>query len=317
MAGAPTPIARYAVNDFMSGPKKPKPTFGDVMLGIPAGRGGERDERKDKKKGGDRGRDARKPREDRPPREARKPEGEPSAHLTKFEQKIEGAPADALPPPKKSAPKGPMVVIRKAAGNIETRTLSDVPPVPMAAAPVESDKAVPPPPPSAPTLTVTKAPRPAYEEVPDTQSFSEMFEQSAKAEGGMPNKRGPKVGEKVKAKIFQLGADTAFLSLGTKSEAMIELNELKDDEGILRFGVGDEIEAHVIETGAKGIILSKKLPKGAASMSLMQEAQRSGMPVEGLVLAVNKGGLEVAVGDIRAFCPASQVEMRFVGKLDE
>ena len=39
------------MNDFMSGPKKPKPTFGDVMLGIPAGRGGERAERKDKKQG--------------------------------------------------------------------------------------------------------------------------------------------------------------------------------------------------------------------------------------------------------------------------
>src|SRR3989442_551749 len=84
-------------------------------------------------------------------------------------------------------------------------------------------------------------------------TFGELFEASNKDE---LTRRLPKVGEKVKAKIFQLGADTAFLSLGGKSEAMIDLNELKDEEGILRFGVGDEVEAHVVETGAKGIILS-------------------------------------------------------------
>lgn len=317
------------MNDFMSGPKKPKPTFGDVMLGIPAGRGGEREERKDKKGGGDKG--PRRERSgggrdggDRKPREERQAQSKPhqqernDGSVPKFEQKLEGG-GEAVPAPKKSAPKGPMVVIRKAAGNIETRTLTDAPSTPASAG--EEEKAVAAPPPSAPTLTVTKAPKPVgtpvYEEIPENESFSEMFEASAKTEGGLPSKRAPKVGEKVKAKIFQLGADTAFVSLGTKSEAMIELNELKDDEGILRSGVGDEVEAYVVETGAKGIILSRKLPKGAASMSLMAEAQRSGMPVEGLVLSVNKGGLEVAVGDVRAFCPASQVEMRFVGKLDE
>lgn len=353
----PQPIARNVVNDFMSGPKKPKPTFGDVMLGIPAGRGGEREERKDKKGGGghdrggqrrDRGGEGgeRKGREDRgggnrgPRNEHGQQHAKSQQHgggenkgVPKFEQKLEGdagqGEAAAAPPPapKKSAPKGPMVVIRKAAGTIETRTLSDAPSTPaVAAAPApaaaaEAEKTVAAPPPSAPTMTVTKAPKPVgpsvYEEVAETESFSEMFEASAKTEGGMPNKRGPKVGDKVKVKIFQLGADTAFVSLGGKSEAMIELNELKDEEGILRSGVGDEVEAYVVETGAKGTILSRKLPKGAASMSLMQEAQRSGMPVEGLVLAVNKGGLEVAVGEVRAFCPASQVEMRFVGKLDE
>ena len=46
---------------------------------------------------------------------------------------------------------------------------------------------------------------------------------------------------------------------------MIELRELKDDEGILRYGVGDAVEAHVIEAGARGILLSRALAKGSAS----------------------------------------------------
>ncbi len=41
------------------------------------------------------------------------------------------------------------------------------------------------------------------------------------------------------------------------------------------------------------------------------------MPVEGLVIGVNKGGLEVAVGEVRAFCPTSQVDVRPGGKLDD
>ena len=117
--------------------------------------------------------------------------------------------------------------------------------------------------------------------------------------------------------IFQLGADTAFLTLSGRSEAMIDLRELKDDEGILRFGVGDTVEAHVVEAGAKGIILSRTLSKGSASLAMLAEARASGMPVEGLVLAVNKGGFEVAVGDARAFCPLSQMDLRFVEKPDQ
>jgi len=169
----------------------------------------------------------------------------------------------------------------------------------------------------------TPAPAPApvprgpsvSDEVLENQSFAELFEAQAK-EGGA-GRRQVRVGEKVKGTIFQLGADTAFVSLGGRSEAMIDLRELKDEEGILRSGVGDEIEAHVIEAGAKGIYLSKTLSKGTASMAMLAEARASGIPVEGLVLSVNKGGLEVAVGDVRAFCPVSQIDARFVEKPDQ
>ena len=51
---------------------------------------------------------------------------------------------------------------------------------------------------------------------------------------------------------------------------MIELRELKDDEGVLRYGVGDTVEAHVIEAGARGILLSRALAKGSAKDGLYQ-----------------------------------------------
>jgi len=275
---------------FGSGPKKPKATFGDVMLGIPSGGGGKPD---GKSRGGERGGNDRNDRGNR------------------------GGPQGQSPAPKKPEEKkgGPMVTVRRASGAVETRQIEDAPARPETAeavAPAVEEKVAPAPAP----IMISAKPSPLFEEQPEAQSFAEMFEVASKSEGGMPRKHQPKIGDKVKAKIFQLGADTAFLTLGGKSEAMIDLGELKDEEGILRLGVGDEVEAHVVETGAGGIILSRKLSKGAASMSMLAEARNSGMPVEGLVLAVNKGGLEVAIGDVRAFCPSRQVDVRFVEKLD-
>jgi small subunit ribosomal protein S1 len=292
------------------GPKKPKATFGDVMLGIPAGRGGEREER------GGRGERGGAKSEGRPPR----PEGQQQAGQPPQGAREERKPREGGGRGEKRA-QGPLVVIKRASGAVETRgpvTPSDAPageqgaeqaaPAEASAAPVQA---------AAPAPVAPRPPSPLFEEVPETQSFAEMFETSAK-EGGMPARRSVRVGEKVTGTIFQLGADTAFVSLGGgKSEAQIELRELKDDEGILRFGVGDKLEAHVVEMGARGIVLTRTLTKGSASIAMLAEARASGMPVEGLVLSVNKGGLEVAIGDVRAFCPVSQIDVRFVEKPDQ
>ncbi len=235
----------------MTEQKKPKATFGDVMLGRATANGGER-------KNGRSERDERKP-----PRDEKRP--------------------------------GPMVVVKRAGGPVETKTSTATPNEAPAVKPTPSSSVA--------------------DEVHEQESFASMFEQHAK-EGGVPTRKQlPRVGEKVTAKIFQLGAETVFATIG-RHEAMIDLDELKDDEGILRYGVGDEIEAFVMETGAKGIQLSRKLSKGAASLSMLVDARHSGLPVDGLVIAVNKGGLEVAVGDVRAFCPSSQVDVRPV-KLEE
>jgi small subunit ribosomal protein S1 len=206
--------------------------------------------------------------------------------------------------------RGPMVVVKRAGVVVETRGNGTT--GPQTPAPAADGKA--------PEVVVKPAPLPppgpsVADEVPESETFASMFEQQAK-EGGVPSRKHlPRVGEKVTAKIFQLGAETVFCTIG-KSEAMIDLDELKDDEGVLRYGVGDEFEAFVMETGAKGIVLSRKLSKGAASLSMLIDAKASGLPVEGLVVAVNKGGLEVAVGDVRAFCPARQVDVRQV-KLED
>jgi small subunit ribosomal protein S1 len=279
------------------GPKKPRATFGDVMLGIPAGRGGD---------------------------DSGKPKGE-----RRREERASGQPGEAAPsePPRREPRKperrkaqGPLVVVRRASGAIETREPGAETPVAEPTAPATESSTAPEHAPAAEAaapVPTPVAPRSAlYEEVPEDQSFAEMYEAHAKQEGGAHRKM-PRIGERVTGTIFQLGADTAFMTLNGRTEAMIDLRELKDDEGILRFGVGDTVEAHVVEAGAKGVILSRTLSKGSASLAMLAEARASGMPVEGLILAVNKGGFEVAVGDARAFVPLSQMDLRFVDKPDQ
>jgi small subunit ribosomal protein S1 len=208
-------------------------------------------------------------------------------------------------PREEKARPGPMVVVKRSGVVVETK--GAVTPSTGAAAEADAKEAAAPKP-VVPTHSVA-------DEVAEAESFESMFEKHAK-EGGVPTRKQlPRVGEKVTAKIFQLGAEVVFATIG-KHEAMIDLDELKDAEGILRYGVGDEIEAFVMETGAKGIQLSRKLSKGAASLSMLVDAKHSGLPVDGLVLSVNKGGLEIAVGDVRAFCPSSQVDVRPV-KLED
>lgn len=296
------------------GPKKPRATFGDVMLGIPSG--GRSDERGGGR-GGDRGRKPERERgEGRPePRSAGGAEQRPP----RGEQERGGRRQE----PRK--PQGPMVVIRRASGAVETLGAQGEQPAEAAAPAASEPTSGPAPSEAAPRERaprrpqVTPAPSGAlYEEVPESESFEQMFEASASKQGGMPQRRGPRVGAKVTGTIFQLGADTAFVNLGTvKAEAQIDLRELKDDEGILRYGVGDTLEAHVVDVGARGIVLSRALTRGNASFALLAEAAGTGIPVEGLVLSVNKGGLEVAVGDVRAFCPVSQIDVRFVEKPDQ
>jgi small subunit ribosomal protein S1 len=124
------------------------------------------------------------------------------------------------------------------------------------------------------------------------------------------------VGDKVAGKIIQLGHDVAFLELGSGvAEGMIDVAELKDAEGNVAAREGDIVDGVVVKTSDRGVVVSKghgRAPRDHGREALV-EAARTGLPVEGVVKAVNKGGLEVEVHGIRAFCPVSQIDVRFVG----
>lgn len=132
------------------------------------------------------------------------------------------------------------------------------------------------------------------------EDFAALFEASLKT---------PKFtrGQTIAGRIVALGPEVGFIDVGGKGEATIDIEELKDEDGDVEVNVGDRIQAVVVST-TNGLVLSRKMALGAASLGQLEEAYRAGLPVEGKVVGVVKGGYEVSIARQRAFCPFSQID---------
>lgn len=115
-------------------------------------------------------------------------------------------------------------------------------------------------------------------------------------------------GQMVEGVVVRIGSEVALVDVGGKSEAVVEVGELKNAEGELEVAVGDRLQATVIST-AGGVTLSRRLARKAATDREIERAFDAGVPVEGTVQAVVKGGYEIRVGQSRAFCPFSQIDI--------
>jgi small subunit ribosomal protein S1 len=125
-----------------------------------------------------------------------------------------------------------------------------------------------------------------------------------------------RVGDPARGRIVSIGQESAFIELfDGKGDGMIELGQVRDQEGNLAVKVGDEIEARVVEImGKSGTVVLRRtaVARGAEAKAELQQAAQLGLAVEGTVTGVNKGGVEVLVAGVRGFCPISQLEMRHV-----
>jgi small subunit ribosomal protein S1 len=115
-------------------------------------------------------------------------------------------------------------------------------------------------------------------------------------------------GQTIQGTIVAFGHDVAFVDVGGKGEAVVELDELKNEDGVLEVAVGDRIHA-VVVSASGGLTLSRKLARGAATDRQLMEAFHAHLPVEGKVEREVKGGYDVRIGRQRAFCPMSQIDI--------
>jgi small subunit ribosomal protein S1 len=153
----------------------------------------------------------------------------------------------------------------------------------------------------------------------DTQETSDFGQILAEFEVDAPAKKeSPAVGDKVTGTILSIGEESAFVDLGGKSEGVIPVLELRDAEGNLTVEVGGILEATVAGTDAEtGALVLRKRGGGKGKKAQevpaeIRQALEAGLPVEGTVTAINKGGAEVQVLGLRAFCPLSQLDLRYV-----
>ncbi|MFT3922778.1 MAG: S1 RNA-binding domain-containing protein [Myxococcales bacterium] len=149
----------------------------------------------------------------------------------------------------------------------------------------------------------------------NSESFASLFE--AETRGQKPQKsRLPALGDRVRAEVVQVGKDAVFVELaqtgaGKRVSAFLDMQDIKDADGQTSLKVGDVVEAVVVAVQNGEVRLGRTMgrPQGLAEL---ESAHAARVPVEGKVSGVNKGGLEVEVAGVRAFCPISQADRGFV-----
>lgn len=127
-------------------------------------------------------------------------------------------------------------------------------------------------------------------------------------------------GEIVKGNVVDVSRDEVMIDIGFKSEGYIPADEFAADEnGLPSVQVGDEIDVFIVrrEDSEGQIVLSKKIADQTLVWDEITTAFDSGSPVDGKITEKIKGGLQVALGTLRAFLPASQVDLRPTQDLDQ
>jgi len=144
----------------------------------------------------------------------------------------------------------------------------------------------------------------------DDNDFAALFAASEAREKQRPT---VSVGDVVRGRVIALGQATAFVGIGGKGEASIDLAEFRDPEsGAITLAVGDEVEATIVDDGggSGSIVLKRTFGRGTHLPAELEQAMAHRIPVEGVVVGENKGGFEVQISGARAFCPGSQIDRR-------
>jgi small subunit ribosomal protein S1 len=152
--------------------------------------------------------------------------------------------------------------------------------------------------------------------MPDNSSGHESFADLFKDDTLTQKQFSP--GQKILATVVDISQDTIFLDVGGKSEGCLDRNELEDESGNITVKQGDSLDVYFLSSARNEMLFTTKIGGGATSRTHLEEAYRSGIPLEGYVNKEIKGGFEITVaGNIRTFCPYSQMDLKKVSDPEE
>ncbi len=151
----------------------------------------------------------------------------------------------------------------------------------------------------------------------DKEDFATLLGEFEKAQTAGAT-RNPRVGDKVWGTIVSIKGGSLFIDLGAKTEGVVDVEEFSDAEGNLTVGLGDTVESIITgedeESGT--LLLGTRHARSLHGSEGLQRAFEQRLPVEGHVTGTTKGGIEVEISGVRAFCPASQVSNRYVEDME-
>ncbi|HUK12850.1 MAG TPA: S1 RNA-binding domain-containing protein [Thermoanaerobaculaceae bacterium] len=136
----------------------------------------------------------------------------------------------------------------------------------------------------------------------DTQSFAEALAQSFQQEE-------LEIGQLITGSVMAVHGDIALISVGGKSEAVMDRTELGE------LHPGDGLDAVIIALSPE-LRVSHRLAIERREREALRGAFANAVPVEGKVTGRNKGGYDVSIAGLRAFCPMSQIDFGFPRNVD-
>lgn len=119
------------------------------------------------------------------------------------------------------------------------------------------------------------------------------------------------IGEKVTLPCVAVQGDTVFLDMNAKAEGVLDASEVCDANGKCSLKAGDKVTVYYIGNVNGEDKFTTRLRAAAnggrrPDETMLENAFNKGIPVEGKVDKEIKGGYEVLLGAMRAFCPYSQ-----------
>lgn len=138
----------------------------------------------------------------------------------------------------------------------------------------------------------------------DLASFEELFAQSSQGFGKLS------VGDKVSGEILSIGKEETFVSTGTPADGLVLTKDLLDDNKELKYKVGEMIDL-VVTSIRNGEVRLARRGSSNATVDSLEDAFDMELPVEGRVTETCNGGFRVSVGGKTAFCPISQIDLKF------
>jgi small subunit ribosomal protein S1 len=138
-----------------------------------------------------------------------------------------------------------------------------------------------------------------------TESFAQLFEQS------IANQK-IKAGMILSGLVVSVGDDMVVVNVGLKSEAVIPLEQFKNERGEIEVKAGDTVEValEAMEDGTGETRLSREKAKRARTWTRLEESFNKSEIVTGTITGRVKGGFTVEIDNVRAFLPGSLVDVR-------
>jgi small subunit ribosomal protein S1 len=170
--------------------------------------------------------------------------------------------------------------------------------------------------PSAPASDPASRPAPANAEEYPAMTMEDVL--ASEEDRGQEVSRG----DVIQGTVVFVGAEGVAVDVGAKIEGVIPLSQLADEPLTLeqaqeQFKAGDKIDAYVVRSDVQNgvIVLSKKRAEQDRGWRKLTQVSETNGTIMVQIEEQVRGGLVAMVEGVRAFLPASQVDVRRVNDL--